>query len=83
MSTNPHMCMTGVPFMCPNTWQKYSLIQQPHLKARVQRPMNDRIACSKLKCTSVAAVSEFRERTICCQVEAWKSEVLARKISTL
>lgn len=77
------MYMAGAPFMCPNTWQNYSLIQQPYLKATVQRPMNGRIACSKLKCTSVAAVSEFRERMICCQVEAWKGELLARRISVL
>lgn len=63
------MHMAGIPFMCSNTWQNYSLIQQPHLKATVQRPMNGRITCSKLKCTSAAAVSEFIERTISCEVE--------------
>lgn len=28
----------GSSFMCSNTWQNYSLIQQAHLKAVVQRP---------------------------------------------
>lgn len=69
MNTDQPKRVAGIPFMCCDTWQNYSLIQQPHLKAAVQRPVNGKITCSELKSSSATAVSEFRERIISCEME--------------